>query len=216
MSPVIKKKPEKQKMPGKYLLLIYTFICLTLMAITFSGAIPDTFIGNALGTVVIPFQKGITSVTNILFSIAEKNKTIEELTLENEELKKTIDSLTEENTLLLQDKYELQNLRALYELDQTYSEYNKIGARVVSWDTSNWFNSFIIDKGSKDGICVDMNVISGSGLVGRISEVGTNWSRVTSIIEDNSNVSTPVQEVKVETTINPNIKKIIYAIISFK
>ena len=49
--------------------------------------------------------------------------------------------------------------------------------------------SFVIDKGSNDGLADDMNVIAGGGLVGRITSVGPNWSRVTSIISDNSNVS---------------------------
>ena len=56
-------------------------------------------------------------------------------------------------------------------------------------DSGNWFHSFIIDKGEKDGIAVDMNVMAGAGLVGIVTEVGPNWSRVRSIIDDASNVS---------------------------
>lgn len=187
--PVIKKRPDKQKIPSKYLLLVFTFISLLLMGLTFSGVLSDTFIHNSFGYVIVPFQKGVTSVTDTLTQKAEKKKTLEELTKENEELKARIDELETENNLLYQDQYELAKLRELFNLDQSYSEYPKVGARVVSWDTSNWFSSFIVDKGSNDGIQVNMNVISGTGLVGRITEVGTNWSRVTSIIEDNANVS---------------------------
>ena len=61
--------------------------------------------------------------------------------------------------------------------------------RVIAKDAGNWFHSFVIDKGEEDGITVDMNVIAGSGLVGRIVDVGPNWAKVTSIISDNSNVS---------------------------
>ena len=62
-------------------------------------------------------------------------------------------------------------------------------ARIISRDSGNWYSSFVIDKGSNDGLADDMNVIAGGGLVGRITSVGPNWSRVTSIISDNSNVS---------------------------
>ena len=72
---------------------------------------------------------------------------------------------------------------------QEYGDYNKIGARIISRDSGNWYSSFVIDKGSNDGLADDMNVIAGGGLVGRITSVGPNWSRVTSIISDNSNVS---------------------------
>lgn len=189
MSPVVKKKPEKQKLPSKYVLLIYTFVAFLLMALTFTGAIPDSIIRNSFGVVIVPFERGIASVSMFITDAVTKRAVIEELNEENMELKAKIEELQEENTLLLQDKYELASLRELYALDNTYTDYSKVGARVISWDANNWFSSFTIDKGSRDGIEVDMNVIASSGLVGRVTEVGYNWSKVTSIIEDNCNVS---------------------------
>ena len=64
-----------------------------------------------------------------------------------------------------------------------------MGARVIGKDTGNWFSSFIIDKGSKDGIMTDMNVMAGSGLVGIVTNVGPNWAKVRSIIDDTSSLS---------------------------
>lgn len=189
MSPVLKRKPEKKKLPSKYVLLIYSVIAVILMILSITGTISDSVINNIFGNMIVPFQKGITSITGTLIQNANNKKTIEDLQAENLELREKIDELTNENTLLLQDKYELTNLRELYKLDAQYSEYPKTGATIVSWDDTNWFNSFIIDKGAEDGIAIDMNVIAGSGLVGRVVEVGDNWSRVLSIIDDNSNVS---------------------------
>ncbi len=97
-----------------------------------------------------------------------------------------------ENTILQQERYELSTLRELYQLDSQYEGYEKVGARIIAKDTGNWFHSFVIDKGEEDGIAIDMNVIAGGGLVGRIADVGPNWSKVTSIIADNSNVSAKV------------------------
>lgn len=113
---------------------------------------------------------------------------IRDLQKQNQELQERIDQLTIENNTLTQEKYELNNLRSLYQLDQEYSEYEKIGARVIGMDGGNWFNTFIIDKGTDDGIAIDMNVMSGSGLVGIVTEVGVNWARVTAIIDDTINV----------------------------
>ena len=72
----------------------------------------------------------------------------------------------------------------LYKMDQNTSDYPKVGARVIANDGSNWFTSFTIDKGSKDGIEVDMNVIAGNGLVGIVTQVGPTWATVRSIIDD--------------------------------
>ena len=47
----------------------------------------------------------------------------------------------------------------------------------------------MINKGSNDGIRVDNNVIAGKGLVGIVTEVGTNWATVRAIIDDSSYVS---------------------------
>ena len=60
---------------------------------------------------------------------------------------------------------------------------------MIGKDSGNWFNTFIIDKGSKDGIEKDMNVIAGSGLVGIVTDVAPNYAKVKSIIDDTSSVS---------------------------
>lgn len=189
MSPVIKKKGERFTLPSKYLLFILTIICTILMLITFGTNAFNRPFNTVVGYIVVPFQQGIGKVGGWLSGRSEELAQIRTLLDENESLKEQVASLTEENTLLQQDKYELNKLRELVNLDEQYGEYNKVGARVISRDAGNWYSSFIIDKGSDDGFCEDMNVIAGGGLVGRITSVGPNWSRVTSIISDNSNVS---------------------------
>ena len=189
MSPVVKRKGERFTLPGKYLLFILTVICILLMLLTFGTNVFDKPLNTSLGYVVIPFQQGISQAGEWLSKRSEELVQIRVLLEENTRLKEEVATLTEENTLLQQDKYELNQLRALYELDEQYSEYEKIGARIVSRDPGNWYTSFLIDKGSDDGLKEDMNVIAGGGLVGRITTTGPNWARVTAIISDNSNVS---------------------------
>ena len=124
------------------------------------------------GYVVVPFQKGIASVGGYLYDRAEEMGQLKKVLAENQALKDQVDALTMENAQLQQDKYELTSLRELYEIDKATSEYEKTGARVIATDSSNWFYSFVIDKGSDDGIQVDMNVLAGSGLAGRVVSVG--------------------------------------------
>lgn len=189
MSPVIKRKGEKFTLPSKYLLFILTIICTLLMLITFGTDVFNKPLNTVVGYVIVPFEQGIGRVGGWLSNRTEELAQIQSLLEENERLKEQVAQLTEENTLLQQDKYELNKLRELVELDEQYGEYNKVGARIISRDSGNWYSSFIIDKGTDDGLDVDMNVIAGGGLVGRITGVGPNWARVTSIISDNSNVS---------------------------
>lgn len=176
-------------MPSKYLLLILTILCTGMMLVTFGTDAFNRPLNTVAGYIIVPFQQGISKVGGWLSSRSEELVQIRTLLDENARLREEIAALTEENTLLQQDKYELNRMRELVALDEQYGEYQKVGARIIGRDSGNWYSSFIIDKGTEDGLAVDMNVIAGGGLVGRITSVGPNWARVTSIICDNSNVS---------------------------
>ena len=189
MSPIVKRKGEKFTLPSKYLLFILTIICAGAIILTFNTNIFGSVLNTAVGYVIIPFEKGISSVGGWLSRRSEELVQIRSLLSENESLKAQIDELTIDNTILQQERYELTTLRDLYQLDSQYEGYEKVGARIIAKDAGNWFHSFVIDKGEEDGISIDMNVIAGSGLVGRVVDVGPNWAKVTSIIADNSNVS---------------------------
>ena len=188
MSPVVKKKKNKFTLPGKYLLMILTCLCVLLMIITFRTDLFEGPLRAVAGYVVVPFQNGIASVGGYLYDRAEEMGKLQDALDENARLQEEIANLTLENAQLQQDRYELENLRSLYGIDEETADYEKTGARVIASDATNWFYSFTIDKGSEDGIGVDMNVIAGGGLVGRVVSVGPNYAHVLSIIADNSNV----------------------------
>lgn len=189
MSPVLKRKKEKFRLPSKYLLFILTVLCVGMMVLSFTTnilAVPLNYVGSFL---IVPFENGLTSVGTYALEKTQQLQELSSVLEENEKLKNQINELTIENTQLQQEKYELTKLRELYELDAEYEEYTKIGARIISRDASNWYSSFVIDKGTDDGIQVNCNVIAGSGLVGRVTEVGPNHAKVVSIISDGINTS---------------------------
>ena len=189
MSPIIKKKPEKFKMPGKYVLLIITVLCSMTMLITFGADIFKGPLNGVVGYTIVPFQEGISSMGRWVGKRRDEIVQIRTLLDENARLKEQVALLTEENTVLQQDKYELHKLQALFQLDEQYGQYEKVGARIIARDSGNWYASFVIDKGEEDGLAIDMNVLADAGLVGRISALGPHWARVDAIIDDNASVS---------------------------
>ncbi|MBR4980969.1 MAG: rod shape-determining protein MreC [Lachnospiraceae bacterium] len=189
MSPVLKRPKEKFTLPSKYLLFLLTCVCIAVMVLSFKTPAINTPLNSVAGTFLVPFQNGIAQVGGWMSDKSEQLMEIRDVLDENQRLKEEIDRLTIENTKFQQERYELNQLRQLLKLDQQYSEYEKIGARIISRDSSNWFTSFTINKGSKDGIQINCNVMAGSGLVGRVTDVGPNYAKVTSIIEDNNNTS---------------------------
>ena len=189
MSPVVKRKGERFSVPSKYILIFLTVLCSGMMLMTFSTDLFNKPLNAFAGSVVVPFQRGISSVGGWFSTRAEELSQIRSLLSENESLKQQVAELTAENIQLQQEKYELNTLQALYEIDEQYAGYDKTGARIIARDSGNWYQSFTLDKGSDDGIAVDMNVMAEGGLVGRVIAVGPNWAKVVSIISDNNNVS---------------------------
>ncbi len=215
MSPIIKRKGERFALPSKYLLFILTVICTLLMVITFGTNVFNKPLNTLMGYVIVPFQQGIGEMGGWLSNRSEELVQIRSLLDENEKLRAQVAALTEENTLLQQDKYELNKLRDLVDLDEQYGEYRKVGARIIARDSGNWYSSFVIDKGADDGLCEDMNVIAGGGLVGRVTSVGPNWARVTSIISDNSNVSAMTLATEDNMIVSGDLQLMAEGVISF-
>ena len=183
------RKKNQTSHTNRYILLGLSLFCALMMVLSsFSDKAAGPF--KVLANVtVIPLQQGINYIGGWLGDMKDNFSTLQQLQEENSRLKDQVDALTTENNYLLEESYEYERLQELYELDQNYAEYEKTAAHVIGKDSGNWFNTFMIDKGRKDGIEKDMNVLAGSGLVGIVTEVGPTWSKVRSIIDDSTNVS---------------------------
>lgn len=183
------RKKNQSSFSSKYWLLILAIICILLMGLSLITDNVNGPLRAVANYTIVPMQNGINTVGIWMSDLTKNLDTLKELQAENDALQAEVDELTMKINLLQQDKEELERLRELYQLDQYYSDYKTVGARVTANDSGNWFRSFVIDKGKNDGIKVDMNVMAEGGLVGIITEVGPHWSRVRSIIDDASNVS---------------------------
>lgn len=185
------KVKNQTAVSSKYILIILIVICGLLLCVErfTDGGGPLRVVANYT---IIPMQKGISFVGRYMSDLSDNFQTLEEMKKNNDELQSRVDELTIDNTRLRQEQYELDRLRELFKLDENYSDYEKIGAHVIANNGTNWFDDFTIDKGSNDGVKVDSNVLAGSGLVGIVTEVGPDYARVRSIIDDSSNISAMV------------------------
>ncbi|MEY8393632.1 rod shape-determining protein MreC [Lachnospiraceae bacterium 45-P1] len=178
----------------RYFLLGLSAFCICMVGITtLNGSLLNP-LRNAVGYVLVPIQSGINAVGSSIYNEASNLNRLRDALQENEKLKSQVDELTEENTRLRAEQMELERLRNLYELDNQYMQYSKVGARIIAKDSGNWFSVFRIDKGADDGIKEDMNVIAGGGLVGIVTDVGANYATVRAIIDDSSQVSAMAQQ----------------------
>ena len=210
------KRKLSEFFTSKYILIAVVVLCVLVMGISFFTDKLSAPFRNAVSSVVMPIQKGMNYIglwTNDKYSQLQEVKRLLE---ENDELRSTVDSLTEENNRLKQDTYELERLRQLYELDAQYEEYPKVGARIIGTSSDNWYSTFTINKGSEEGLKVDMNVVASGGLVGIISSVDSHSATVKTIIEDGSFVSGQLIDTGDKCTVEGNIKLMDSGLISIK
>lgn len=139
--------------------------------------------------ILLPMQEGIHKSGSFLYKAVTNVESLRLAQKENEELKQQVMELQQEITRMQEDKYEIDQYRELFNLTNQYEDYEMTGANVIAKDSGNWFHSFIIDKGSNDGIQKDMAVLAQGGLAGIVTSVGPTSSRVMSIIDDDSNIT---------------------------
>ena len=197
---------KKKQLQTRYTLLVLTVLCVA----TIFGGLMLNISGGPLksvaGFVFIPMQQGINNTGAWIFNKANDFRTLTDVLEENEKLQAKVDELTVELTNTKMDAYELERLRELFDLDAKYPTFEKIAASVVAKDSGNWFSSFTIDRGSNDGIEKGMNVISGSGLVGVVTDVGPNYAKVRSIIDDSNNVSAMIPNTGDNLNVSGDLK----------
>lgn len=173
---------------SKYILTGLTVLCVLMICITsLKDGIMEP-LRTGVGYFLIPIQSGVNAVGTGIYNEIKDYGSLKDALAENGKLKDQVAQLTEDNNRLQSEQFELDRLRKLYSLDQEYMQYKKIGARVIARDSEKWFQVFRINKGSRDGVAVNMNVIADGGLVGIVTDVGANYATVRSIIDDSSRV----------------------------
>lgn len=114
---------------------------------------------------------------------------ISNLAEENEQLKQKNSELEQSLRELEIIKSENATLKEYVNLKDKYTDYTTIPAYVIQKDISNYSDTMIINIGSKDGIAVNMTVISDQGLVGHIISVTDTTAKVQTIVDTASSLS---------------------------
>lgn len=199
---------DKKEIPPKYIYLFLAVICFVLLFL--SVIFEDRFspLKAITSTVITPMQSGVNKVGESIFDSVLDSRQKKELIEENEKLTEKLEEYSAQIKIYEQESYELQRLQELLSLKEQYVQYNTIGARVIATDSTNWFYTFVIDKGEKDGVKVGCNILSGNGLAGIVTEVGSDYAKVRAIIDDSSNVSASITGTETLCTVAGDLSHI--------
>ncbi len=140
----------------------------------------NDIVGFADGIVAYPVnavQSGVSSVSELMNAYTE-----------NRELKQKVSELAQvkvrDQTLAKENK----ELKAELKLKSSLTDYSTVSAAVMSRTPSSWQQQLVINKGQTSGIKKNMPVLSGGGLIGRVSEVNKTNSKV-ELLSDTSESS---------------------------
>lgn len=191
-------KLRKNKLAVTVIVLSVTFLGI----IVYSFKSPDKgVIDSAAGTALNPIQKIAYTVNSSLKNFVDlclnfgtvkeenKNLSAENAQLKNELLKYS--NLKEEN----------ENLRKVLNFQQENNNYDYVATNIIGYSGGNMLDGYIVDKGSNSGIETGMVVIAADGLVGQVTSVGTNWSIVKTILNENIAVAVKINDTKENTGI---------------
>jgi len=165
------------------------FLCVILLFLSYRYQKDISFIKTMVGSMITPMQKGINTMGTYISGRLSVLQDKMDLLLENERLTAENESIKMINSYLTTNLFEKDDYLLLYQEGMKYEDFPKVYANVISNDSNNYYSIFTINKGNDDGIMVDMNVFAENGLCGIIVEVGKNYSKVRTIIDDYSYVS---------------------------
>lgn len=168
----------------------------TLMAVLFClmlyTSMPgrNSVLAKTFGFVLTPMQRISTLMTNNATVAADTaGKSKEELEAENEKLRQQVDDLNKKLVNYYSYQQENAQLRKFLELKSSNPDFKPVAAAVVGRDPNNFFGQFTIDQGSQNGVKTNDPVVTEAGVVGWVSAVSSNYSRVTTILSPDTKIS---------------------------
>ncbi len=153
------------------------------------------FVQNTTNVLTGPLQKVLSSTVNWFNTIYGYLYNYDSLLAENESLRSQLADAQQSARDGIEASEENTRLRKLLELREKHTDYVLESCKVVLWSSSNWSSSFTISKGAASGIELGDPVITEYGaVVGQITELGTTWATVSTLIDVDMSIGAFVGE----------------------
>ena len=163
---------------------------LTAVLAILSGITNTTIADLAVQGVLAPFKAAGTALTSAaekyysyMFryeALAAENEVLEARIAEMEDVARQADAVSREN----------ERLRQALELKATHEDYKLVDAYIIGWSSTDWENTYTINRGTAAGIQENMCAITANGeVVGLVTEVGVNYAIVTTILDSTLEIS---------------------------
>jgi len=139
-------------------------------------------------------QSPVTTVSSAISNYFVSISSLRSAQSENDKLKQRVQELEVEVKQKSDLASENQRLRSMLQLTET-SQYRILTARIIGRDPSAWFDSSIINRGTLDGVALNMAIVTDGGLVGRVTAVSPLTSQVDLITYNKAGVGGIIGEI---------------------
>jgi rod shape-determining protein MreC len=168
--------------------LLFVSLALLVLRDTVAVRAGKTFVTELL----VPAERVLGHVGGAMSGFWQAIAEIENLRTDNDSLRAANDRLTLENIQLRETAFQAQQATQLAAAAKAL-QLKTLQAPVIARDPSGVLHTIVLGAGAKDGVLLDDVVISDQGVVGRVSEVGNNYSKVLLVTDSGSAVSALVQ-----------------------
>lgn len=182
-----------------WLTLAAAAVLVVVIGLTMGGRSRVTSIENLIGSVLTPVQLALHGATDSvadgmspLVDVWSYRTVNAQLKAENEKLQQDLIKAT----LTSQELSTLKELQASLNYAKSQNISNYITCDIIAKDPGNWYNLFVINAGSSQGVLKNSTVLCGEGLVGLVYEVGDDWAKVVSIVDNKSAVGFEIMDVQ--------------------
>ncbi len=151
----------------------------------------ESFVVDAFSTIQKPFQTAGSVVSRFFDQISQ----IRTLKQDNESMRKELEEIRSEYLHLIEREKENQRLRELLDFKEE-TPFETLSASVVGRSSTHWYGTITLDQGSRDGVKRDMSVVTGKGLVGRVTNTTDRTCTVLLLMDPDSGVGAYVQRTR--------------------
>lgn len=188
----------KQFFKNKFFYIVVVIaLIVTIVPIVFHSMGLTFVLRDAVCVVLSPVQKLFNYTTDAIDGFTSYFYKFDELVEENKQLREEIAEYESQ----IYDSKELEEMYVwmsdFLELKMSHSDFKLLSATVIGRESGNYSKILNLDVGTADGVKLNMPVITSTGVVGQITEVGLNWSKATTLLESGSSVGAYVERSRI-------------------
>ncbi|MBQ4590667.1 MAG: rod shape-determining protein MreC [Clostridia bacterium] len=178
-----------------YIMTVLALLLTIVPSVFYSMGLTFVF-RDAVCVLLTPMQKVFNYATEAVDGFAAYFYKFDELIEENIALRERVAELEKQNY----DAAELEERSAwmsnFLEMKTQHTDFKMLSASVTGRESGNYSKVLTIDVGTGAGVSLNMPVVTSEGIVGRITELGYNWAKVTTLVEPQSSVGAYIERTE--------------------